>query len=48
MSQELSFILENVTDPLQLKTELIGFKSSLVGTQEHELNDYVDSLIDAL
>ncbi len=48
MSQELNFILENVTEPLQLKTELIGFKSSLVGTQEHELYDYVDSLIKTL
>lgn len=48
MAQELEFILKNVTEPNQLKQELIGFRSSLVGTQEHELFDYVNGIIDSL
>lgn len=48
MTQELDFILKNVTEPNQLKQELIGFKSSLIGTQEHELFDYVNGIIDSL
>lgn len=48
MAQELEFILKNVTEPNQLKQELIGFRSSLVGTQEHELFDYVNGVIGSL